>query len=126
MQKDLTEKGPRAWLNLGHTFGHALESITGLGEHTHGQAVAWGMARAMDLGRRLGVTAPAWAARLTALLEAYGFTTRVDGVDASALLEAMGRDKKKRGAGLRFVLQEDLCRTLVREVDASDVTAVIG
>ena len=123
--EDLTEKGPRAWLNFGHTFAHALEAITGMEEFAHGEAVAWGMARAMELGVRVGVTDRRWAQRLAAMLAAYGFRTRVDGVDAGALLEAMGRDKKKRGGGLRFVLQEDLCRTLVQEVDAFEVSAVI-
>jgi 3-dehydroquinate synthase len=96
-------------------------------EHfAHGEAVAWGMARAAELGRRIGVTRPGWAERLTALLEAYGFETRLDGVGAAALLDAMGRDKKRLGERLRFVLQQDICRTLVQEVDAADVTAVIG
>ncbi len=126
VQEDLTERGPRAWLNLGHTFGHALESVTAMERFTHGEAVAWGMARAMDLGVRVGVTRPAWAGRLTALLEAYGFRTRIERVDAGALLEAMGRDKKKLGAGLRFVLQEDICRTRVEEADLSQVSAVLG
>jgi 3-dehydroquinate synthase len=126
VNEDLTEKGQRAWLNLGHTFAHALEAVTGMEKFAHGEAVAWGMARAMDLGSRIGVTSPQWAARLTALLAAYGFSTRVDGVEPAALLEAMGRDKKRRGGGLRFVLQEEVCRTRVQEVDVSDVTAVIG
>jgi 3-dehydroquinate synthase len=126
VQEDLTEKGPRAWLNLGHTFAHALESVTGMERYTHGEAVAWGMARAMDLGVRLGVTDPAWARRLQGLLEACGFATRIDGIDAQALLAAMGRDKKKRAGGLRFVLQENLCRTRVQEVEPSAVLPVIS
>ena len=126
VNEDLTEKGQRAWLNLGHTFAHALEAVTGMEKFAHGEAVAWGMARAMDLGVRIGVTSPRWAARLTALLAAYGFRTRVDGLEPAALLEAMGRDKKRRGGGLRFVLQEEICRTRVQEVDVSDVSAVIG
>ncbi len=126
VQEDLTERGPRAWLNLGHTFGHALEAVTGMERHTHGEAVAWGMARAMELGVRAGVTRPAWAGRLAALLEAYGFRTRIEDVDAGALLEAMGKDKKKVGGGVRFVLQEDICRTRVQEVDPALVSAVLG
>ncbi len=125
VSRDLTERGPRAWLNLGHTFAHALEAVTGMERHTHGEAVAWGMARAMDLGVRLGVTDPRWAGRLAALLAAYGFRTSLDGLEPGPLLEAMGRDKKKRG-GLRFVLQEDICRTRVQEVDVREVSAVIG
>lgn len=126
VNEDLTEQGPRAWLNLGHTFAHALEAVTAMEKYAHGEAVAWGMARAMALGVRVGVTDPRWAQRLTALLAAYGFRTSIDGLEPAPLLEAMGRDKKKRGGGLRFVLQQDICRTRVQEVDAAEAAAVIG
>ena len=60
-------------LNLGHTFGHALESWAGFRGWTHGEAVAWGMGRAAALGVALGVTDGVFARRLAALLAAYGF-----------------------------------------------------
>ena len=127
VEEDLTETGNRAWLNLGHTFAHALESVSGFGELTHGEAVAWGMARAMDLGLRLGVTREAYARRVVALLQAYGFRTRMPGLDVEALLDAMGRDKKRVSARHRFVLQEDAGVTRVQEVEGlEDVRAVMG
>jgi 3-dehydroquinate synthase len=75
VEEDFTEKGRRMELNLGHTFAHALESTLGLGEITHGDAVAWGMARALDLGLNKGLTSPAWAEEAKTLLAEYGWCT---------------------------------------------------
>ncbi|MCG8479192.1 MAG: 3-dehydroquinate synthase [Spirochaetales bacterium] len=104
---DLTERGRRAVLNLGHTFGHALESVLGFDAIAHGEAVAWGIARAMRAGEAAGITDAAWARRVTALLAAYGYETdaAVEGAEADALYDAMQRDKKRYRDGLRFVLQ---------------------
>ena len=55
VEEDFREHGRRAFLNLGHTFGHALESVAGLGTITHGEAVVWGIGRALDLSVRLGL-----------------------------------------------------------------------
>ena len=59
VENDLRESGERAVLNLGHTFAHALESATGFRRYRHGEAVAWGLGRALELGVALGVTARA-------------------------------------------------------------------
>ena len=64
VQEDPREKGIRAFLNLGHTFGHALESATGFSLWTHGEAVAWGIGRALAAGIRFGMTDPAFARRV--------------------------------------------------------------
>lgn len=126
VEADLTESSIRAYLNLGHTFGHALETVQGLGMWSHGEAVAWGMARAMELGALVGITDRAYASRVRALLERYGY--RVDPVPeaADAVREAMQKDKKRRGSEVRFVLQRDLCDTLVTGVDADALTAVLS
>src|SRR5208282_6629710 len=58
VQEDPRERGIRAYLNLGHTFGHALESATGFSGWTHGEAVAWGIGRALSAGIRFGITDP--------------------------------------------------------------------
>jgi 3-dehydroquinate synthase len=123
--QDLTESGIRAFLNLGHTFAHALESASGLGALTHGEAVVWGMGRAVRLGVRLGITDPAYADRLLDLLRAYGFATRFDGLDEAALLEAMGKDKKTSAGALRFVFQRSLGDNLVESVPREEVAAVL-
>ena len=123
-----TEVGPdgtsRAFLNLGHTFAHALESASEFA-WTHGAAVAWGIVRAMHLGRALGITAPAYAARVERLFAAYGYRLEAAGVDADRLLAAMWSDKKRSGNQLRFVLQRDLMQTELRPVAAAQVHAVL-
>jgi 3-dehydroquinate synthase len=125
VEADLTERGQRAWLNLGHTFAHALESVTGFGRYTHGEAVAWGMGRALDLGLRLGITEAAYARRLGDLIRRYEFDMELAGLESEALIGAMSRDKKRQSDRLRFVLQADLCRTQVVEVDTGDVRAIL-
>jgi 3-dehydroquinate synthase len=63
----------RAFLNLGHTFGHALESAAGLGRISHGEAVAWGIARACELGLALGVSSPGRVTEIKNLLSSFGY-----------------------------------------------------
>ena len=120
------EPGPdgtsRAYLNLGHTFAHALESASGLA-WTHGAAVAWGLLRALRLGRRLGITDPAYAARVERLLRAYGYRLTAPEIPPEPLLAAMRSDKKRSGNELRFVLQRDLEQTELRAVAEADVRA---
>ncbi|TVQ17439.1 MAG: 3-dehydroquinate synthase [Spirochaetaceae bacterium] len=126
VEADLTEQNVRAHLNLGHTFAHALESVAGLGEWSHGEAVAWGIARAMELGRAVGLTDAAYAARVVALLRSYGY--RIDPLPelARRIADAMRKDKKRRGASVRFVLQRSLGQTIVTEVDGRAVDSVLA
>lgn len=124
-----TEPGPdgtsRAFLNLGHTFGHALESTSGFA-WTHGAAVAWGLGRALRLGCRLGVTDPAYADRVERLLRAYGYRLTAPEASPEALLAAMRADKKRRGNELRFVLQHGPEQTELRAVAPAEVRAVLA
>jgi 3-dehydroquinate synthase len=127
---DLREEGRRAVLNLGHTFAHALETTGGLGSRSHGEAVAWGLHRALGLGVRLGLTCPEYARRIARLLESYGFTSGVSSGPAGAgaaarLVEAMRADKKRRAGSLRLVLQRDLGDTLVETVAPEVVEAYL-
>jgi len=105
IEQDPYDKDIRGHLNLGHTFAHALESISGLGEWSHGQAVAWGIGRAMHLGRILGLTSQEYADQVHALLQLYGY--RLDSMPQydEQLLSAMQRDKKKKDGQVRFILQ---------------------
>jgi 3-dehydroquinate synthase len=124
VEEDPRETGVRAVLNLGHTFGHALETATGFDGWTHGEAVAWGMGRALAAGARLGVTAPGLCGRVETLLRAYGF--RLDERPAwSALAPAFARDKKRRGGRTRLVLVHGIGDVRVAEVAESDVAAVL-
>lgn len=126
VERDFRETGERAFLNLGHTFGHALEAVAGFdGSWTHGEAVCWGMARALDLGVTLGRTSPGWRDRAVALLTAYGFPLTAPGLDPKAILDAMKKDKKKKNGEVRFVLQEDQGRTFQQAVDDNAVLACV-
>ena len=123
--KDPSETGVRAYLNLGHTFGHGLESAAGLGRYTHGEAVAWGILRALDAGKELCVTDPFYADGAARLFAALGFPLRAQDVSAEAIIDAMGSDKKKKEGKLRFVLQRGLCDTFTENLDMALVRKVV-
>ena len=107
VEADPRERGERALLNLGHTFGHALETATGFTGWTHGEAVAWGMSRALAAGTRMGVTDRGFARRLRALLARYGFRLRAP-ASFDELLPAIERDKKRRGGTIRLVIAHEV------------------
>jgi len=116
---DEREGGERALLNLGHTFGHALEAETGFGrELLHGEAVALGMVMAFELSVRLGYCPPADAARVRRHLAAMGLPTTLDRRDgrrwdADRLVEHMARDKKVRDGRIAFVLARGIGEAFV-------------
>ena len=114
----------RAFLNLGHTFAHALESASGFA-WSHGAAVAWGMGRAMRLGRVLGIVDPGYAQRVIRLLRAYGYRLCAAEVDIDRIVAAMRADKKRSGDELRFVLQRGLEQTELRAVPIDAVRAAL-
>ncbi|GHV84691.1 3-dehydroquinate synthase [Spirochaetia bacterium] len=97
----------RALLNLGHTFGHALESALGLGTVTHGEAVAWGLARSAELGQQLGITPPKRAEeiiRLSGRLLDDSFGKVICRVNGELFHTALLSDKKKKAGKPRFVV----------------------
>lgn len=128
---DLREAGPREILNYGHTLGHAIEQAEGF-RLRHGEAVAMGMVFAAELGHRAGTVDDALLARHRSVLSAVGLPTAyAGGASLEDLLTVMGRDKKTRGATLRFVTLEGLARPtrLVgpsRELLAGAFAAVTG
>jgi 3-dehydroquinate synthase len=96
-------------LNLGHTFAHALESSAGLGAVSHGEAVAWGMARSCELGLALGVTPRERALKITALLRSFGYQTGAPHPllrDEQAFLRALASDKKKSAGKVTFIVPD--------------------
>jgi shikimate kinase / 3-dehydroquinate synthase len=104
VEADPFEQGQRALLNLGHTFGHAIEQVSGYGVG-HGQAVAMGLVAAANLSARLGYTAPELQGRIERVLQRWQLSTRIPAdYEPSALLAAMGSDKKKLAGKLRFIL----------------------
>ena len=102
-------QGGRALLNLGHTFGHAIEQATGYGSYLHGEAVAIGLAAAARLSLKLGYLSPADISRVESLILSHGLPVRLrDPVSLAVLTEAMARDKKVRAGRLRFVILKRL------------------
>ena len=104
VSRDERESGLREILNFGHTFAHALESVTKYRRYQHGEAVAWGMIAAAFLGHELGLTRADGVSRIVALIRRLGPLPPWPGVPATALLRAMRSDKKTRSGVLRFVL----------------------
>ncbi|GAB3031571.1 3-dehydroquinate synthase [Oleiagrimonas citrea] len=125
--RDETERGERALLNLGHTFGHALETECGYGTLLHGEAVAIGMCQAAALSARLGMADAADGERLAHLLQTLQLpVTPPAGVDSDALLAHMRLDKKNLGGRLRLVLWRGIGRAeIVADVAEADVHAVL-
>lgn len=104
VRRDEHEQGERALLNLGHTFGHAIESATGYTEWLHGEAVAAGLLMAAALSCECGLIASHDLQRVRRLIEQTGLPTRVEGVSPQAALEHMRIDKKVKDGRLRLVL----------------------
>jgi len=102
--RDEREQGERALLNLGHTFGHAIEAATGYVEWLHGEAVGIGLLLAASMSQRLGALASAEVARVATLLERAGLRTAAPQIGAATAAEFMRIDKKVQGGRVRLVL----------------------
>jgi 3-dehydroquinate synthase len=130
---DEREAGARALLNLGHTFAHALETLTGYGEALlHGEAVALGIVLAASLSVRLGLCPPADASRIRAHFTAVGLPVTRARLpapvrSAEAMLAAMGRDKKVEGGRPRLVLLRGIGQAFTgAEVEPAELTALLS
>jgi 3-dehydroquinate synthase len=111
---DERESGQRALLNLGHTFGHAIETGTGYGSWLHGEAVATGMRMAADLSARHRWLSQADVERIEALLQRAGLPTRAPGeMDEARFMELMAVDKKVIDGGLRLVLLKTIGEAVI-------------
>jgi 3-dehydroquinate synthase len=126
--RDETEQGERALLNLGHTFGHALETASGYGVMLHGEAVAVGMVLAARLSALLRRADAADTERLRALLDRFGLPTALPaGSDARRLLGLMRLDKKNISGRLRLILWRGVGRAeIVPDVDERVVLEVLS
>jgi 3-dehydroquinate synthase len=131
--RDERETGDRALLNLGHTFGHALEVEHGFGGGLlHGEAVAIGMAMAFDLSVRLGLCPAEDALRVRRHFAAVGLPAGLDGIrgpgwTAERLVAHMGKDKKVKDGRITFILARGIGRAFVaRDVAIGDVTTLLA
>ena len=130
--EDEKEAGKRALLNLGHTFGHALEAECGYGDELlHGEGVALGMIMAFDLSVELGLCPAEDADRVFRHLTAVGLPTRLEHLpgrvwDADTLLGHMHKDKKVTGGKLTFILAKGIGRAFItHDVEEAAVRALL-
>jgi len=125
VESDPYEHGERAHLNFGHTYGHAIEGVSGYA-YSHGEAVGLGMVAAAQLAADLGMIDAATRDRIAALIARAGLPTRGVTLDLDAVQEAMSFDKKVAGGRLRLILPTRLGQVVIRDdVPADAVRAAM-
>jgi 3-dehydroquinate synthase len=108
-EREQAASGGRALLNLGHTFGHAIEAVAGYGTYLHGEAIAVGLVLACRLSEELGMVDTSVSQRTRTLLEKYDLPARLRSpLPSGDLLDAVARDKKSRAGKLRYVALEGI------------------
>jgi 3-dehydroquinate synthase len=128
IERDPTESlRIREMLNLGHTFGHALESTLHFGLFSHGAAVAWGTCRALEAGISLGLTDAVWASGAVKLFKAYGYDIdyRIGRGDWISYREHLLKDKKRIDGKLLFVLMEGQGKGVLKSLNTSLVQQLV-
>ena len=122
VNRDEKETGERRKLNFGHTFGHAIEKVTGV---THGQAVSVGMVLAAQLSRRRGLMSPSEEERLGRLLDELHLPLR-KAFDREAVLEALGKDKKREKDSVHFILLKGLGDAVITDIPLAELRELQG
>lgn len=117
---DEHEQGDRALLNLGHTFGHAIENAMGYGVWLHGEAVAAGTILAADLSQRLGWLTVSDCKRVTDILQAAKLPVTAPSLGVERYLDLMGHDKKVEDGKIRLVLQQGIGKAIISSDYAAD------
>lgn len=131
VEQDFTEKNIRMFLNLGHTFGHALETLAGLGNIPHGDAVAWGIGREVTLCAREEICTESFKNEVLETLEKYSWCTQAvhpaikGGGFGERIINIMHKDKKNSSKAIRLVLQKGLNDTYTTEIEDSKILAVL-
>lgn len=124
--EDEKEQGRRALLNLGHTFGHVIETHMGYGVWLHGEAVAVGMVQAASLSYLQGSLSYAELVRIVEVLEAFDLPIQAPSIEVATTLSLMGHDKKVKNGKLRFVLLNGIGNAVVSsDIDMSKLEQVL-
>ncbi len=125
--KDEHEQGERALLNLGHTFGHAIENAMGYGVWLHGEAVAVGTMMAADLSQRMAWLSATDVARIKNSLIAANLPIDPPDLGATKYLDLMGLDKKVENGKIRLVLQQGIGKAVITsDYDAEKLAATLS
>jgi 3-dehydroquinate synthase len=117
-ERETAKQGGRALLNLGHTFGHAVETALGYGFWSHGEAVACGMVLAAQLSNQLGLLDASSMRRAISLIELAGLPSALPAITADVMLTHMGRDKKNEDGVIRLIL--------LTSIGASEINATVS
>lgn len=135
VNQDLYENGIRAFLNFGHSFAHALEAVLGFKNITHGEAVVWGINKALQLGKIIGKTKKEYVDEVLFLTRELGYNAKEinqklsknikENNIAHVLLEKMKMDKKNKNGKIRLILQKDLEKCFLYEASEQEVEEVL-
>jgi 3-dehydroquinate synthase len=126
VERDERESGERALLNFGHTFGHAIEALTGYDTWLHGEAVGCGMVLAADLSQRVGLLDRAALEPIAAAIDAAGLPMRIPGLSADAAIGSMRGDKKSAAGEIRFILLERVGHAVQRPAPEAALRATLA
>lgn len=127
VEQDFTEKGIRTYLNLGHTYGHGFETLAGLGVVTHGQAVAWGIGRAVTLSHIKGYCLENFKNRIFDVMKLYDWDTSaipssiMGGAIGERFLEVMHKDKKNLTSSIKIIMPKGICDIVAEEVSDDEI-----
>jgi 3-dehydroquinate synthase len=113
VSEDEREGSVRAILNYGHTFGHAIESLTDYSVYTHGEAVSIGMVMAASMAERMGMLSQEDKKDITSLLESVNLPTKKPDLNSNDFLESMKRDKKVQDGEIRLILLESIGKAII-------------
>jgi len=130
VEEDFTEKNIRMFLNLGHTFGHALETCVGLGKMKHGDAVAWGIGRALCVSKNLNLCSEDYFNEIIKALDSFGWCTsslpKNFKLKADDVLNAMKKDKKNSSSTIRLILQKELSSNVILEIEDKEILKALS
>jgi len=122
VERDERESGLRRVLNLGHTLGHALETVTAYRRFTHGEAVGWGLVGAATIAMRRGLLDEATTSAIVAAVDRLGPRPPLNGLPEAAILAALERDKKKQAGRVPFILPTAVGRVVVQlDVSSAEI-----
>ncbi len=121
VSEDEREGSIRAILNYGHTFGHAIESLTDYSVYTHGEAVSIGMVMAASMAERMGMLSQDDKSDITNLLESVNLPTKKPDLNNNDFLESMKRDKKVQDGEIRLILLESIGRAIISNDYPSEI-----
>jgi 3-dehydroquinate synthetase len=126
VSRDEREAGLRRILNLGHTYGHALEEATGYRRFSHGQAVGWGILLATRLAERLAILDQGEGKKIASLVRRVGRLPAIHDLSVDRILRLLPRDKKAVGGRIHWVLPERLGKVrIVNDVPEAEVAAAL-